>query len=82
MVKKWSNVYSNGRIHIQTIKFEFKQTNQELRTTAHRLPWWTVVRVVPPDPALVRAGATPAARVGLHVVSPRRYHSTGWLYRR
>jgi hypothetical protein len=53
MVKKWSNVYSNGWIHIQTIKFEFKQTNQELRTTTHRLPWWTVVRVVPPGPALV-----------------------------
>jgi hypothetical protein len=35
--KKQSNLHSNGRIHIQTIKFEFKWTNQEL-TTQYRPP--------------------------------------------
>jgi hypothetical protein len=36
MVKKRSHLYSNGQIHIQTIKFKFKRTNQEL--TVHYRP--------------------------------------------
>jgi hypothetical protein len=40
-VKTRSNLYSNNQIHIQTIKFKFKQTNQDL-TTTHRLPWQAV----------------------------------------
>jgi hypothetical protein len=36
MVKKRSNLYSNSQIYIQTIKFEFKWTNQKL--TVHYQP--------------------------------------------
>jgi hypothetical protein len=34
--KKWSNLYLNGQICIQTIEFEFKRTNQE--TIPHYRP--------------------------------------------
>jgi hypothetical protein len=54
MVKKRSNLYSNGRIHIQTIKFKFKRTNQKL--AAHYRP-----------PAPV-AGGSPTARADLHII--------------
>jgi hypothetical protein len=37
MIKKQSNLSLNGQIHIQTIKFEFKQTNQDA-TPHYRLP--------------------------------------------
>jgi hypothetical protein len=36
MVKTRSNLYLNDQIHVQTIKFEFKRTNQKL--TAHYHP--------------------------------------------
>ncbi len=48
---------SNSRIHIQTIKFEFKWTNQEL-TTHYRPPSPVVggtARALPPSLAPVRA---------------------------
>jgi hypothetical protein len=35
MVKKMIKYLLNGRIHIQTIKFEFKRTNQELAAHYH-----------------------------------------------
>jgi hypothetical protein len=37
MIQKWSNLYLNGRIHIQMIKFKFKQTNQKLTVHYHPL---------------------------------------------
>jgi hypothetical protein len=58
---KRSNLYQNDQIYIQTIKFKFKQTNQEL--TAHYRPLTPVaggsaaltpgpapVQTVPPGP--------------------------------
>jgi hypothetical protein len=35
MVKNQWNLYSNGQIHIQTIKFKFKRTNQETTPYYH-----------------------------------------------
>jgi hypothetical protein len=54
--QKRLNLYSNGQIHIQIIKFKFKQINQEL--TAHYHPPTPVpdgnaggtTRALPPDP--------------------------------
>jgi hypothetical protein len=73
MVKKWSNLYSSGRIHIQTIKFEFKRTNQEL--TAHYRPSAPVAGNSASGTAQpgFRAGATPTTHAVLHVTSNRRW---------
>jgi hypothetical protein len=60
MIKKWSNLYSNGQIYIQTIKFKFKRTNQKL-STYYRPPTpvsdgstGSTARTLPPDPAPMR----------------------------
>jgi hypothetical protein len=80
IIKKRSNLYSNSRIHIQTIKFKFKHINQKL--IAHYHPSATLLtdptplQMILPDP-----NRLPTVRTSLCITTNQRYHPTGRCYR-